>query len=293
MREAASGGELRVSAPAKINLYLHVLGRRPAGYHELDSLVVFADIGDTVTARRADGLTLALEGPFAEALCGAADNLVLRAARLLADRAGVAPRAALSLRKNLPVASGIGGGSSDAAATLRALTRLGRLSLDEAELAAIAGALGADVPVCLYRRSAWLGGIGERIEAAPELPRLGIVLANPLIPLPTPDVFEARQGAYSAPARFAGAPRDGRELVALLRARRNDLTLPAIALLPEIATVLRRLEGSEGARLARMSGSGATCFALYDTTEAAARAAAAISAIEPRWWVAAGAIPSV
>ena len=163
MREAASGGELRVSAPAKINLYLHVLGRRPAGYHELDSLVVFADIGDTVTARRADGLTLALEGPFAEALCGAADNLVLRAARLLADRAGVAPRAALSLRKNLPVASGIGGGSSDAAATLRALTRLWRLSLDEAELAAIAGALGADVPVCLYRRSAWLGGIGERL----------------------------------------------------------------------------------------------------------------------------------
>src|SRR5215472_463819 len=230
---------VRVFAPAKINLYLHVLGRRADGFHELDSLVAFADIADVVIARPAapgQGLTLTIDGPFAEALReDTAENLVLRAARLLAARAGVAADAALSLTKTLPVASGIGGGSSDAAATLRALARLWRVPLGEGELAELAAELGADVPVCLQRRTAWLGGIGERLEPAPKLPPVAILLANPGIALPTPTVFKARRGPFSAAARFAGAPRDAAELAALLAQRRNDLTDAAIALVPEIA----------------------------------------------------------
>jgi 4-diphosphocytidyl-2-C-methyl-D-erythritol kinase len=286
-----SDGAIRVAAPAKINLYLHVLGRRADGFHELDSLVGFADIADFVVARPTPGrgLTLTIDGPFAEALRGdTAENLVLRAARLLAARAGVAADAALSLTKTLPVASGIGGGSSDAAATLRALARLWRVPLGEGELAALAAELGADVPVCLQRRTAWLGGIGERLEPAPKLPPVAILLANPGIALPTPAVFKARRGPFSAAARFAGAPRDAAELAALLAQRRNDLTDAAIALVPEIAELLALLGATEGVRVVRMSGSGATCFALYDDDAAARRAAAILAAERPSWWAATG-----
>jgi 4-diphosphocytidyl-2-C-methyl-D-erythritol kinase len=285
-------GAIRVAAPAKINLYLHVLGRRADGLHELDSLVAFADIADVVIARPAapgQGLTLTIDGPFAEALReDTAENLVLRAARLLAARAGVAADAALSLTKTLPVASGIGGGSSDAAATLRALARLWRVQLGEGELAALAAELGADVPVCLRRRTAWLGGIGERLEPAPPLPPVAILLANPGIALPTPAVFKARRGPFSPPARFADAPRDAAALAALLAKRRNDLTDAAIGLVPEIAELLALLGATEGVRVARMSGSGATCFALYDDDAAACRAAAIFAAERPAWWAAAG-----
>src|SRR6185437_2192283 len=167
---------IRVSAPAKIDLYLHVVGRREDGYHELDSLVAFADIADVVTAQPAVGLSLAIDGPFAAALAGgAADNLVLRTASLLAARFGVTAGAALSLTKNLPVASGIGGGSSDAAAALRALQSLWNIATSPDELAALAARLGADVPVCLLARTAWLGGIGEVLAAAPNLPPVAIV----------------------------------------------------------------------------------------------------------------------
>jgi 4-diphosphocytidyl-2-C-methyl-D-erythritol kinase len=280
---------VRVAAPAKINLYLHVVGRRADGFHELDSLVAFAAIGDVVTARPAAELSLAIDGPFAAALAGdAAENLVLRAARSLAAHAGIAPSAALTLTKNLPVASGIGGGSADAAATLRALAALWGLTLPEAELAAIAATLGADVPVCLLGRTAWLGGIGEKIEPAPTLPPLGIVLVNPGIALPTPAVFKARTGPFSLPARFTTAPQDPRALAALLRERGNDLAPAAIGLVPAIATVIAALDATEGALLARMSGSGATCFALYDDVAAAERAAQAVHAAHPGWWAAGG-----
>jgi 4-diphosphocytidyl-2-C-methyl-D-erythritol kinase len=281
--------EIRRAAPAKLNLYLHVLGRRPDFYHRLDSLVAFADIGDLLIARPADTLSLDIRGIFAAELAGdAAGNLVWRAAVALAERAGIAPRAALVLEKNLPVASGIGGGSSDAAATLQALAELWQLDLQAPRFAGLAQSLGADVPVCLYGRAAWLGGIGEEIAPAPKLPPVPIVLVNPGAPLPTPAVFKARQGAFSAPARFAETPRDAVGLAALLKERANDLTSAAIGLVPAIAEVLADLEDSEGALLARMSGSGATCFALYGEEAQSRRAAALLFRQRPRWWVAAG-----
>ena len=290
---------VRRAAPAKINLYLHVCGRRDDGYHLLDSLVAFANIGDVVTAAPAPPGTLELTvtGPFAPALAAAdgggapAGNLVLRAARRLAAARGIAaPGAALTLEKNLPVASGIGGGSSDAAATLRALAALWRLDdIGEDELAKIGVALGADVPVCLAARPTWLGGIGEDLRPAPALPPAAIVLVNPGIPLATPPVFKARTGPFSAPARFAGPPpSDAAGLAAQLTERRNDLTAAAVGLVPAIADVLASLERSAGALIARMSGSGATCFALYAGRTAAEAAAARLRAAQPGWWVAAG-----
>ena len=280
---------IRVSAPAKINLYLHVVGRREDGYHELDSLVAFADIADVVTAQPAVGLSLVIDGPFAAALAGgAADNLVLRTASLLAARFGVTAGAALRLTKNLPVASGIGGGSSDAAAALRALQSLWNIAASPDELAALAARLGADVPVCLLARTAWLGGIGEVLAAAPDLPPVAIVLVNPGIALATPSVFNARSGAFSAPGRFAEEIPDAAALAAALRRRRNDLAAPAIGLVPAIGDVLARLGACDGALLARMSGSGATCFGLFPDDAAARAAAARLAGERPGWWVAAG-----
>jgi 4-diphosphocytidyl-2-C-methyl-D-erythritol kinase len=275
------------TAPAKINLYLHVTGRRPDGYHTLDSLVVFAEAGDRVSARATPGKALSLEaaGPFAPELRGACDNLVLRAARSLAEAAGRAPEARLRLEKNLPVASGIGGGSSDAAATLLALNRLWGLVWPRERLAELGLALGADVPACLARRPVFVGGIGEQVCAAPALPPLWAVLANPLRPLETPAVFAAREGAFSEDACWGWDIDDAAELLRLLASRRNDLQPAAIALEPAVAKVLAALEALPGALLTRMSGSGATCFALFDSAEQAKPAARALAAERPDWWV--------
>jgi 4-diphosphocytidyl-2-C-methyl-D-erythritol kinase len=279
---------IRVAAPAKINLYLHVVGRRGDGYHELDSLVAFADIGDVVTAQPAADLSLAVDGPFAAALAGAPDNLVLRAARLLASHRCVAYGAAFRLTKNLPVASGIGGGSSDAAAALRALQSLWKIEATGDEIAGLAARLGADVPVCLLGRTAWLGGIGDVLAPAPALPPVAVVLANPGIALATQAVFAARRGRFSAPSRFAEPVADAAGLAAMLSRRRNDLTEAAVGIVPAIADVLARLAACEGVLLARMSGSGATCFALFAETGAARAAATRLSGERPGWWVAAG-----
>ncbi len=279
----------RRHAPAKLNLYLHVLGRRDDGYHLLDSLVAFAEVGDEIIAEPASQLSLAIRGPHAVGLQEpVANNLVWRAATLLAAHAGRSPDAALTLIKHLPVASGIGGGSSDAAATLRALAALWRIDLDDAALATLGARLGADVPVCLARRVSWLGGIGERVEPAPPLPAVTALLVNPGIALPTIAVFKARHGAFSEPARFDGAAPDAAALAALLAARRNDLTAAAIGLLPAIGDVLEHLAALDGALIARMSGSGASCFALFATPAAAEAAASGIRRERPRWWVAAG-----
>ncbi len=283
------------SAPAKINLYLHVLGRRADGYHLLDSLVAFADIGDCVTATPAPSLSLAIGGPEAGAIAALGeDNLVMRAARLLAAAAGpkapgAAPfGAALYLDKVLPAASGIGGGSSDAAATLRILDRMWHRPLGPDALAALALKLGADTPACLAARPVWVGGIGERIESAAGLPPAGIVLANPRRTLATADVFAARRGAFGVSGRFDPTPLDAAGLAAVLLDRRNDLTEAALTLLPDIAPVLERLARLPGALLARMSGSGATCFALFADRAAALAAGALIARAEPAWWSAAG-----
>lgn len=284
---------MRVSeaAHAKVNLCLHVLGRRADGYHEIDSLAAFAAAADTLLAEPAPVLSLEVAGRFADALGAAEDNLVLRAARALAAAAGIDAGARLSLVKRLPVAAGIGGGSADAAAALRALDRLWGLALGPARLGAIAAGLGADVPVCLAGRPARMGGVGERIGPAPALPPFGLLLANPGIALSTPAVFAARVGPFDPPANLPGSWPDATAMAAGLARCRNGLEAAAVALCPPIARVLEALGRLPGAHLARLSGSGATCFALFDDDGAAARAAALLAADQPGWWVASGRAP--
>jgi 4-diphosphocytidyl-2-C-methyl-D-erythritol kinase len=268
------------AAPAKINLYLHVTGRRPDGYHLLDSLVVFAAAGDHLAAAPAEDLSLAIDGPFGGTLAAEPDNLVLRAARALAGQAGIPARAALRLTKNLPVASGIGGGSADAAAALRLLASLWQVPGASPDLAL---RLGADVPVCLASRPARMQGVGEVLSAAPMLPDFGLVLVNPGVAVATPAVFRARQVGFRPPADLPAAWFDAAAMAAGLACLANDLEAPAIALAPVIGEVLNALAALPGARLARMSGSGATCFALFDDVPAATVAARAVA--RPGWWV--------
>ena len=277
-------------APAKLNLYLHVIGRRADGYHLLDSLVAFADIGDWLTVAPAQRLSVAVTGPFAKDLASIdpAQNLVWRAAERLARQLGRVPDAAITLEKRLPVASGIGGGSSDAAVALKSLVSLWRAPLSDGTLAALGAELGADVPVCLAGRSAFVGGVGESIEPAPALPPVAVVLANPGRALVTADVFRTRAGPFGKPTRFARAPQDAADLARLLADRRNDLTDAARAIVPEIDDVLAALAGCSGALLARMSGSGATCFALFADIKAAQDAAARLRSANRGWWMASG-----
>jgi 4-diphosphocytidyl-2-C-methyl-D-erythritol kinase len=276
---------LTETAPAKVNLTLHVTGRRPDGYHLLDSLVVFGPAQDVLHAEPSDGLSLALAGPFAAGLVAEADNLVLRAARSLASWAGRPAHAALVLEKHLPVASGIGGGSADAAAALRLLARLWRLEVPAAEMARLAAGLGADVPVCLAGRPARMAGIGDILTPAPVLPPCGILLVNPGVALATSDVFRARAGSFTPsaiwPRTWPGAAAMARDL----SAQHNDLEPPALALCPEVGAVLGALRDAPGCLLARMSGSGATCFGLFADAAAAVRAGERLPA---SWWHSAG-----
>jgi 4-diphosphocytidyl-2-C-methyl-D-erythritol kinase len=287
---ATAAGALRLAAPAKLNLYLHVVGRRPDGYHLLDSLVAFAAAGDELSFSPAADLSLALDGPFGHALHADDDNLVLKAARALAAEAGRPLGATIRLTKRLPVASGIGGGSADAAATLHGLNRLWNLGLPAPALARIGLDLGADVPVCLAGVPSFFGGIGDEIAAAGPLPRAHAVLANPGAPLATAAVFRARAQAatgahYSKPQRWTEAVPDTLALAGLLAKRSNDLTAAAIGLLPAIADVLAALGQQPPCLLARLSGSGATCFGLFAERGEAREAAAAIAAAHPDWWV--------
>ncbi len=262
-------------APAKVNLYLHVTGKRADGYHLLDSLAVFPAVGDVLRALPAEALSLTVTGPFAGTLQAEPGNLVLRAARAL-DAYGVA---ALELEKNLPIASGIGGGSADAAAALRLLAGLWGLKPD---LQALALSLGADVPVCLAAAPARMGGIGEVLSPAPALPPFGILLVNPGVAVPTPAVFKARQGGFSPPAALPAAWPDATLMARDLARCTNDLEAPAISIQPVIGEVLAHLGRLPGALLAPMSGSGATCFALFGSADEAAAAIQAIS--RPGWW---------
>jgi 4-diphosphocytidyl-2-C-methyl-D-erythritol kinase len=268
-------------ARAKVNLYLRVTGRRADGYHLLDSLAVFADAKDIVTAGHAEDLTLDIRGAEAVALSGEPDNLVLRAARALAEATGRQPKAAITLTKLLPVASGIGGGSADAAAALRVLDALWETGLDDAALEAIAAKLGADVPVCIASRPARMMGVGEILSAAPELPACGLLLANPRIALPTPQVFRARRGEFSPPAEMPARLADAAALAEWLRPLGNDLQDAALSLCAAIAEVLSAIAAQPGCLLARMSGSGATCFGLFATP---AQAQAAAKALPADWW---------
>jgi len=265
-------------APAKINLTLHVTGLRDDGYHLLDSLVVFADLGDRVLVQPADRLDLRVTGPQAGAVPAGDDNLVLRAARLLDAQRG----AQITLQKELPVAAGIGGGSSDAAACLRALAALWDVPLPDRDRIA---QLGADVPVCLAARAARMAGAGEALTPV-NLPPLYLVLVNPGVALSTGQVFGALSAKTNRPMPDALPTwRDAPELARWLGAQRNDLELPARALAPAIGVVLNRIAATPDCLLARMSGSGATCFGLYDNRAAADFAVQEISENHPDWWV--------
>ncbi len=275
-------------APAKLNLYLHVVGRRPDGYHELDSLVCFPSPADELSVAPAERLTLEVSGRFAAQAPADTGNLALRAAQALAAAAGVEAGAAIRLTKNLPVAAGLGGGSSDAAATLLALCELWRLELPSGRLAELALSLGADVPACLFGRAVHMGGIGERLQPAPTLPSAGVLLASCGAPLRTYSVFERLRDSLSMPAPFLDAPADAKGLAELLRERRNDLEAVAREIVPEIGEVLRKLADLPGALLARMSGSGSACFAIFSSTAEARRAERILRAATPSWWMAAG-----
>ncbi len=268
-------------APAKVNLTLHVTGRRTDGYHVLDSLVVFTETGDSVALGDTSGLTLT--GPEASGLTIAPDNLVLRAARLM----GVAD-AALVLDKRLPVSSGIGGGSSDAAATCRLLSRAKGLPLPALSDQL---ALGADVPVCMDARPARMQGVGEGLSPIPPLPPFWLVLANPRRAVSTPEVFRALIHRDNAPMAV-NLPRwsDFADLAEWLGQQRNDLQGPACMLVPEILTILDALGAQADCALARMSGSGATCFGLFPTWDSAERAALSLQHARSDWWVSATAL---
>jgi 4-diphosphocytidyl-2-C-methyl-D-erythritol kinase len=271
-------------APAKLNLCLRITGRRPDGYHELDSCVVFTEWADRLTIVPDDRLTLELTGPFAPALVAQPDNLVIRAARRLAAHAGRIPDGRLILDKHIPVTAGLGGGSADAAATLRALNRVWELGLATSELLAIALELGADVPVCLFGRPARMRGIGERHEPL-DLPALDLVLANPRREVSTARAFAGLGPIGSAHPTGAPPPRSRSDLLDWLRGCPNDLEAPARRLEPLIDRVLEALGQEPGCRLARMTGSGATCFGVFDDPGAAARAAGALRRAHPKWWV--------
>jgi 4-diphosphocytidyl-2-C-methyl-D-erythritol kinase len=280
------------TAPAKVNLTLRVIGRRADGYHEIESLVVFADIGDTLTlapARALQGLNLEVRGPTAAASGTITDNLVIKAAGALADRVEGLKSGRFVLSKRLPVAAGVGGGSSDAAAALRLLAHANRVPLDDSRLYEAARAVGADVPVCLVPRARVMRGIGEVLSPPLDVPRLPAVLVNPRVAVPTRDVF----AKLAAPQRDGDTPvgasvaisTDLPGYLSYIVGGSNDLEAPAISLQPAIAGVLDALRKLGGCRLSRMSGSGATCFGLFGSKRAAMTAAAELRKQHPQWWV--------
>jgi 4-diphosphocytidyl-2-C-methyl-D-erythritol kinase len=281
-------------APAKVNLTLHVLGRRPDGYHEIESLVAFAAVGDRLTFAPGDTLALDVSGPTAVAAGASGDNLVLKAARALGERVEGLRLGRFRLEKRLPVAAGLGGGSSDAAAALRLLAKENGLALRDARVRTAAKLTGADVPVCVDPRARMMRGIGEILSGPLALPQLHAVLVNPGVAVPTKDVFATLAApALVAPAQpddFVPVGADAPALVSALAQRRNDLEAPALRLQPVIGEVLAALRACSGCALARMSGSGATCFGLFPSTSVAEQAARDLSARHAGWWVQATAL---
>jgi 4-diphosphocytidyl-2-C-methyl-D-erythritol kinase len=276
---------IREFAPAKINLFLHVGGRRDDGYHNLESLAVFASVGDEVTTEEAGALSLDVGGPFAAALKNEPDNLVLRAARKFGELAGIEPRVHITLTKNLPVAAGIGGGSSDAAATLRALSRLYPDRVALPQLWSAGGEIGSDVPVCVLPGCWWMTGRGERFVSISEIGTFDAVLVNAGASVYAAHAYSALtartgEGQMPKPRRFATVA----DLADYLRRSRNDLEPPARTIAPVIGDTLDALI-QNNALLARMSGSGGTCFGLYPSAIAAQAAAEAILRENPNWWV--------
>lgn len=284
---------LATRAPAKVNLSLRVLGRRADGYHELDSLVAFAGVGDELSLTPGEPAAVQISGPFGAGLSTGPDNLVLKAERVLREEIAGLRSGHFHLVKRLPVASGIGGGSADAAAALRLLARLNDLPLSHPALLAAAGRIGADVPVCLEARARVMRGIGDQLGRPLRLPRLFALLVNPGVAVETAPVFralglQAGQGHAGATEAFKAeeaALATSASLIAALATTGNDLEAPARVVAPVIGEVLSVLSGSPGCRLARMSGSGATCFALFDDCRASAAAGKRLARRQRDWWV--------
>jgi 4-diphosphocytidyl-2-C-methyl-D-erythritol kinase len=272
------------TAPAKVNLTLRVLGRRADGYHDIESLVVFAGVGDELAFTPGAELALTVAGPTAHAAGDIADNLVLKAARALAERVEGLKVGSFALSKRLPVAAGLGGGSSDAAAALRLLAGANGIAPGDPRLLQAARATGADVPVCLDPRPRLMRGIGDVLSEPLDVPKLAAVLVNPGVAVPTRDVFAALNLKPGAPLADTAPPKTTALLDEITKGR-NDLEGPAIELQPVIAEVLAVLRKLEGCRLSRMSGSGATCFGLFDSTHAAEAAARTLHVGYPDWWV--------
>jgi 4-diphosphocytidyl-2-C-methyl-D-erythritol kinase len=284
---------LAALAPAKVNLTLRILGRRADGYHELESLVVFAGCGDHLSFDAGPSLDLAVSGPTAGQSGAVADNLVLRAAKALADKVPGLTVGRFALTKELPAGAGLGGGSADAAAALRLLADANGLELDDSRLVAVARATGADVPVCLDPRPRVMRGIGDILSAPLALPKLGIIIVHPGITMPTPPVFKAlglTPGERCAAGADSGPPGEREALLAWLAGERNDLEPPAFGIAPAISDVIGAIAALPGCRLARMSGSGSACFGLFDTEAAATAAARGLEAAHPGWWARASSI---
>ena len=273
---------IREFAPAKVNLYLHVTGKRDDGYHLLDSLVMFADVGDYIDISSADDLSLVHAGPFGDVLPDPSNNLIMRAATALQDMCGFTKGAHITLNKNLPVASGIGGGSADAAAAIRGLCGLWNIDVASEAIMDLALSLGADVPVCLRGQSTIMRGIGENFTDLNPCPSVHAILVNPGVGVSTPSVFKARIGEFSAP--FNWNELDHPSFIERLHQTQNDLESAAISLSPVIAQVLDVLSNMEQVKLVRMSGSGATCFALFDDAHSAQTAAISLQKDYPDWW---------
>lgn len=279
-------------APAKLNLFLHVVGRRSSGYHELESLFAFTEFGDNIKVQEAVGLSLGISGPFSQALVNASgadeNNLVLKAARALQLHSGTCLGAKIQLEKNLPIASGIGGGSADAAAALLALNELWSLELPFSELSHIALPLGADVPACLHQTPLKVSGIGEVTKPVGLPADYGVLLVNPGLPVSTPAVFQKFHESASGftPLLPQWGPISGSGFLEWLRQQtQNDLEVPATQLCGAVADVLQSMRGLPGVKLVRMSGSGATCFALFDSVSAAEAAGRDMQAGRANWWI--------
>lgn len=273
-------------AHAKINLTLHITGKRQDGYHLLESLMSFAALHDRITIHAAETLSLSVEGPFAGILhADNAENILLKTAKLLAAKAGIAPLVHITLHKSIPVGAGIGGGSADAAALMHLLYRLWELQFSAQEMQELALQIGADVPVCYSSTTTLVAGIGEQLQPIPFPLQMPAVLVNPLVPLSTIAVFKQGVSHYSAPGLQQDIPLEASSFLAWLKTKTNDLEVPAIQLMPVIADMLLALTQQDSCLLSRMSGSGATCFGLFQEKEDAAKAAAQIKARYPQWWV--------
>lgn len=281
---------LSKQAFAKVNLYLHITNKRPDGYHELDSLIVFAQTGDKLFFTPAQDIRLEIRGPMAERIDGdPKDNLVLQAAYGLQKLCGIDKGAHIVLEKHLPVAAGIGGGSGDAAAALKGLCELWGVFPDPEGLHDLALSLGADVPICMKSHAAHVGGIGERITGLAPLPDCWMVLVNPMVAVPTPTVFKTRKGPFSQKQPMMGEYTFDL-LIDELSSRHNDLMAPAIAIAPVISEILQEIESQPGCALARMSGSGATCFGLFQQKHEALDAVQSLTRARPEAWVSSGKI---